>query len=404
MNTMNRSGLAPAWLATLVIAAVVTACGGGPAPSASDQAQNETPAAPSQGTKKATPEVTPTPTPVPPDPTPTPKRPVAGNIDFITTDDGLIEDVLANDGDKIRERQTVRTNDGGSLTFSLVDGIKLCNMYENAQVKVKPSSGVALAFKAGDFSCEGQAASGPVKVRAGPDMELELSDPQFIVSIGDQGTIIRVVRGLVDVRSIAGGDNVVLGPMESTDTSSGADVLAPTRIWQPAELEDQRLLTDLPDFKNGLDMSMPEVGGSTVLDRMAESGSINVGVPEGLTEESLNFVNGFLAGQSSDWSLEAGPTQQVVGEQDVASALEAGTIDMFISPADLPGLGQIPLFMDPAGQQFWLYYDPRQAAFGVAQKEYITNVVADESYRQVYRSKLGTEPAYEGVDELFGLE
>jgi hypothetical protein len=403
MNGKDRSSRGAARLGPLLIAAVVVACGGGPVPSPSDQANNETPA-PSKGTKP-TPTDNPTATPEQPDPTPQPKRPVAGEIDFITTDEGTIDDVVANKGDKIRERQILRTNDEGSLTFSVIDGIKLCNMYENAQAEVKPSKGVPIHLDGGEFSCEATPSSGPVKVLVGPDMELELSEPQFIVSIGDEGTTIRVLTGLIDVHSLSDGTNMLLGPMESTDTNAGAGVLAPVRIWEPAEIENPKLLADISKFDTGRNLTMPDVG-SVALDRMGESGSINVGVPEGLAgdQASLDFVNGFLDEQAKDWNLEGGSTPQVVGEQDVAAALEQGTIDMFISSEDLPGLGQIPLFVDPSGQQFWLYYDPNDEAFGAAQEEYVSNAVIDESYRQVYVRELGSEPVYEGVDELFGLQ
>ena len=393
-------------LVSLVLAAVVVACGGGSVPSPSAQGKKVTPAPPSAGTKSPSPKVTPTPTPVQPDPTPTPKRPVAGEIDVISTEQGQINDVVANNGDRIRERETVRTNEAGSLTFNLVDKIEFCNMYENAQVRVKPSSDVLLQFETGEFACEAQPNAGPVNVLAGPDVELEMSDPQFIVSIGAGGTTIRSLKGLIDVRSLSDGTSVLLGPMESTDTSAGAGVLAPARIWEPAEIENPKLLADLSAFKSGLDLSMPDAGGSGVLDRMDDSGSINVGVPGGLAGDqgNLDFVNGFLAEQSDDWNLASGPTQEIVRDESAAEALRAGTIDVFVSSADLPGLGQLPLFVDPQGQQFWLYYDPADSEFGNAQREYVSNVVVDESYRKVYLRELGTEPAYEGVDELFGLE
>ena len=172
------------------------------------------------------------------------------------------------------------------------------------------------------------------------------------------------------------------------------------------EIENPKLLADLSAFKSGLDLSMPDAGGSGVLDRLDNSGSINVGVPGGLAGDqgNLDFVNGFLAEQSDDWNLASGPTQEIVRDESAAEALRAGTIDVFVSSADLPGLGQLPLFVDPQGQQFWLYYDPADSEFGNAQREYVSNVVVDESYRKVYLRELGTEPAYEGVDELFGLE
>ena len=392
-------------LVPLVLAAIVVACGGGSVASPSAQGKKATPAPPSTGTKKPTPTVTTTPTTVP-DPTPTPKRPVAGDIDVISTEEGRIEDVVANNGDKIRERETVRTNADGSLTFNLDDKIEFCNMYENAQVRVKPSNDVFLHFEAGEFACEARPDAGHVNVLAGPDVELEMSDPQFIVSIGAGGTTIRGLRGIIEVRSLSDGTSVLLGPMESTDTNAGAGLLAPARIWEPAEIENPKLLADLPDFKPRLDVSMPDAGGSAVLDRMDESGSINVGVPEGLAgdQANLDFVNGFLADQSDDWNLGSGPSEEIVTDESAAEALQAGTIDVFVSSADLPGLGQLPLFVDPHGQQFWLYYDLADPGFGDAQREYLSNVVVDESYRKVYLRELGTEPAYEGVDELFGLE
>ena len=55
MNGKNRSRPAPALLVSLVLAAVVVACGGGSVPSPSAQGKKVTPAPPSAGTKYAKP-------------------------------------------------------------------------------------------------------------------------------------------------------------------------------------------------------------------------------------------------------------------------------------------------------------------------------------------------------------
>ena len=169
---------------------------------------------------------------------------------------------------EIRERETVRTNEAGSLTFNLVDKIEFCNMYENAQVRVKPSSDVLLQFETGEFACEAQPNAGPVNVLAGPDVELEMSDPQFIVSIGAGGTTIRSLKGR-DRRCGAS----ATAPACCSDPWKahghrvpGAGVLAPDpRTWEPAEIENPKAsLADLSAFKSGLDLSMPDAGGSGV--------------------------------------------------------------------------------------------------------------------------------------------
>ena len=136
------------------------------------------------------------------------------------------------------------------------------------------------------------------------------------------------------------------------------------------------------------------------------SDSIRVGWPEGLAADpaTLDFVAGFLAEQSTNWGLSEGTTNEIVQDDSAAAALQAGTIDVFISPVQIPGLDPIPLFEDPQGQQYWLYYDPADPAFGEAQREYVRTVVGDEAFRDLYTEELHAEPTYEGFSELFGLE
>ena len=379
---------------------VIVACGGGSVASPTAKAKASPTPTPA-GKAKVTPSPTPTDQPSP-TPTPTPKREVAGDIVAVTSQTANVDGAATSKGEEFLEGVTLSTSEFGSAQFTLRDKIKLCTMLPRSAATIRPADDLVMQFEAGTFVCETRTDPGARRFMAGTDVELVMSDPQFIVSFGDQGPRIQVLTGLIDVRSLISGASVPLGPMAQIDPIPGA-VLPAATPWELNDL-DPVVLRELKNFGPiAPDVSMPEVG-SVVLDRMDESESIDVGVPVGLAPENLAFVDGFLDGQSKDWSLDGGSTQQIIADQDVAASLDAGTIDMFISPADLPGLGQVPLFVDNAGQQFWLYYDLDDQAFGAAQEEYLSNVVIDGNYRDVYLQELKAEPIYEGVDELFGLE
>ena len=87
-----------------------------------------------------------------------------------------------------------------------------------------------------------------------------------------------------------------------------------------------------------------------------------------------------------------------------SEAVQSGAIDIYVSPEQIDGLGQIPLFDNAAGQRHWLQYDTTDERFGAAERDYVRNVVGAGSYRVVFISAFDQEPTYDAVADLFGLD
>jgi hypothetical protein len=395
----RRSGAAV--LAALAI--VISGCGGTPAsspPSAS--VAGPTPAGPTP-VQSASPIASHSPTP-PPSPSPSPSSAgrVAGEVLLIGSERGYIDTKRANRGDPVFERGFVRTDENGSLQFRLDQKIRQCTLVTSSRVDIKPSDELLLHYASGTAVCETTLDGGVVRLAAGDRVELRMSDPLYVVTVEPEQTRIRVVAGLLEVRSNETGGIVLLGPSLRSDVFPGGGPTTP-ETWGTGELDDDvREAVDAAE--NQLpepDLTMPDPTGSPTLQRILDGGIIRVGLDERLSRASQGFAESFGVEQGVHWNIKSDVS---VRASDVGHAdLRAGEIDLLVTPDPLGGFGGIPFFDDEEGARMWLVYDELDPVFGEAERTFLRNMVIGGSYRILYFRSFGQEPSYTAVAELFGL-
>ena len=315
---------------------VIGACGGGP--STESSLPSLTTLAPTQHASPVPsvsvapkPSMTPSPSPIA-SATPTPERPVAGEILAITTQRGYVNEDRANPGDRVRERSEVRTDEQGSLQFDLRNKIQRCTMVNDSRINAKPSDDVLLHFIEGEVFCLTEGDPGVIVLTAGPNAELRMSDPGFLVTVDGDATTVRVARGLVELRSTDTGGTVFLGPKSASTVVPGADPNLP-ELWAVGDLKDDRMRDEV----NGLfnlkpDLSMPRAGDSPTLRRIADTGTIRIGMPEGVSAgDAGRFTKHFFESQGFDWNVA--DEYPIVESIDAPAAFQQGVVDLLCTRA-----------------------------------------------------------------------
>jgi len=380
------------------LAIVISSCGGSPASSAaSASAAGPTPV------QSASPIASQSPTPpASPSPSPSPARRAAGEVLLIGSERGYIDTNRANRGDAVFERGFVRTDENGSLQFRLDQKIKRCTLVTSSRVDIKPSDELLLHYASGTAVCETTLDGGVVRLAAGDRVELRMSDPLYVVTVEPEQTRIRVVAGLLEVRSNETGGIVLLGPSLRSDVFPGGGPTSP-ETWGTGELDDDvREAVDAAE--NQLpepDLTMPDPAGSAILQRIVDGGIIRVGLDEKLSQASQRFAESFGVEQGGHWKIKSDSS---VRASDVGHAdLRAGEIDLLVTPEPLDGFGRIPFFDDEQGARMWLVYDELDPVFGEAERAFLRNMVIGGSYRILYLRSFDREPSYTAVGELFGF-
>ena len=402
----------------LTVALVATSgCGGGtPSPDSTagpgDTTGPSTSAAASSAASSQS-TATPTPTIAPPTPTPTPPRSVAGEIILLIKQDGFVDDQPATTGDAVYAGGSIATGPGGSLNFKLDVKIRNCRLAEGSRVAIMPTADQVLRFVAGTAICATDSTTAVVRLGAETDLELVMADPQFLVTVEAERTIVRVLEGVLEVRSTASGASVLLGPKAKTEVTPGGDPPDPAS-WGTGELEGTVLdavneLRNLPDP----DKSMPDPAGSIGLQRIRDVGSVRLildpVIGEADPDEEVTFerpgrfTQGFFGNQAIHWDLAA--PEIFVGEIDEGRELLAGgQVDVIVAAQPIDGLTALPFFDDQAEVRAWLNLDAGDPGLVDAMREYLRLSVFDESYRIQYLSTFGIEPRYEFLAPIVGLE
>jgi len=223
-----------------------------------------------------------------------------------------------------------------------------------------------------------------------------------VVTVEPEGTRIRVVAGLLEVRSNETGLSALLGPSLRSDVFPGGGPTAP-ETWGTGELDDdvRRAVDAAENQLPEPDLSMPDPTGSAILERILDAGIIRVGLDERLTRPGQRFAESFSVEQGGYWKIKS---DQSFAITDVGHAgLRAGDLDLLVTPDPFDGFGRIPFFDDEQGERMWLVYEESDKVFGEAERAFLRNMVIGGSYRVLYLGAFDTEPSYTAVAELFGF-
>jgi hypothetical protein len=336
-----------------------------------------------------------------------------GRVLTVVLPNAFIQGQKAFDEDPIRARQSVSTNGKGSVDFGLKKKLKTCRLFQNSEVVAAPAGGALLRYQAGTAWCF--TTTNPSKgVVVGPsNVEFVMSDPLFGVTVTDTGTTLRVVQGVVEVRSsTGGGPSLLVGP-DQLVTIVGGEVPTTAEGFSPEDLPKfeadtvSLFRTIAPDPNFG----PPEPDGSAGLQRILEAtNTIRVGIdstfagdPSQETDtEDWDFVDFFFSLLSDFWKVTSAPS--ALASEGAGRALQEGTIDVFVTPEPSPEFASFPLFGGLDGRTWSVSFVGADPQLGAALRDFVRATLQQKDYVITYKGAFGIDhPPLEPIRPLLGF-
>ena len=337
-------------------------------------------------------------------PSPSPVR--AGHVTNIYTRIAFVNDIEAAAGGDVYAGGSVRTDASGSADFTLEQKIQNCRLLDGSKVDVLPSPDVLLNWVAGTTYCSTRANPGTTVGVTSTAVQIRLSDPLFGVTVLPDATVVKVLSGIVEVRSLVTGSNVVqfVGPGLQTRVPAGQDPAVPERldVDQLGNRERsavQELMAALPPPA----FSRPAPGDSPALTRIFGQSTIGVAIDEENSgdDQTRGFLESFLSFQGTKWDVK--PDARFVPVGVAVRELMAGQLDLVVSPDVVAGTGSIPFFEDRQGRKWSLLYDSKDPAFADAMRGFLRTALESGEYGRLYLSAFDTVPRYDSLTTLVGL-
>jgi hypothetical protein len=274
-----------------------------------------------------------------------------------------------------------------------------CRTRSNAALRVEPTSRLLVVWEQGTTTCitNGQ---GPGQGLTKRHARLRWKDPLFVVKVSRKNSVVKVVKGAVEVRGTAQ-KAVVVGPrQQATVPSRGAPskpapiVLSGLEQSSVAALESKALP---PDF------SRPSADGSKTLLQIYDQGQFKVGVDSDPTKRlrAFGFTSMFFSflGAPAQWNVTAKSDYE---SEKLATRDLGGRITLFATaqPAAVKtALWRLPFFVDPRGTT-WYLVGRSDTAFRTAICHFILTTVQSGDYRRLYKGAFKKLPSYTVFDPL----
>jgi len=331
-----------------------------------------------------------------------------GNVTDVLLPQAFLDGVKAHQGDSIRARQTLSTDDGGAADFSLNQKISSCRLLESSAVQIQPA-GALLAFVRGTTYCWTTADQQLHKVTAG-SAQLIMSDPVFGVTVQGGQVVIKVDVGVIKVSSpqTNTGVSLVIGPGQFTVVPAGQNPQSPGRISDlNLPEEEMRVATAYSSLPPPPFLGRPDAGSSALLARVFARGHLLAGVDQNTLAEGTperDFVSRFLRFLGRHWKdssgHELGVDEVSLAPEDAPAALKEDKIDLFVSTER----GATPLFVDLQGRIFKLAVAMGDQGFRQAIRVFLQGDVQGGTYDNRYRSVFdGENPNYGPLASVLGF-
>lgn len=338
--------------------------------------------------------------------------PSVGSVQKILDPDAFIQGNEAFDDDPIRAGQSVSTDALGSVDFGLNQKLETCRLFPDSQVVASPASGILLRYERGTALCF-TTQDQSIGVILGPsDVEFAMSDPLFEVSVDGGQSTLRVVQGVVDVRPSASGSGapLLVGPGRQV-TVEGGNVPAGTENFNTESLP-QAEREAISEFEAAIpqpDFGPPDPDGSAGLQRILDANQIiNVGIDARFIGDvefptaDRDFADSFFVLLADHWGIRS--LAEAFDPEDAAVALEAGSIDVFVTPEQLSGFGSLPLFGGLEGRTWSISFAAADELLGQALRTFIQATLQQRDYAITYSQAFGVDvPPYEPLRPLLGL-
>jgi hypothetical protein len=384
-------------LASLALATALPGCGGN---------GNDTPATEDNG-----------PTTSPTGETTTPPEtvgPRVGNVLSVVLPDAFVQGSQAFDDDPIRAGQSVSTNAGGSVDFGLDQKLERCRLFQDSEVVAAPAGGVLLRYQRGTALCF-TTADPSIGLTVGPsDVEFAMSDPLFGVTVTGEQLTLRVVQGVIDVRSSApgGGGPLLVGPGQQV-TVVGGSVPSTAEDFNPESLPRDQAET-VSQFRQIIPpptFDPPDPADSPGLRRiLAENETIRVGIdsrfagdPAQETETpDWDFADAFFIFLAVHWGIGSSPV--ALQPEEAGPALQEGAIDVFVTPEPSSEVASFPLFGGLEARTWSVSFVAADELLGNALRDFVRASLQGQDYVITYSQAFGVDhPPLEPLRPLLGL-
>jgi hypothetical protein len=337
--------------------------------------------------------------------------PEVGSVVKVVLSDAFIDGETTSDGVRIRAGQALSTDDSGTVDFSLDRKIKQCRLLTQSRMVAAPTKAVLIRWELGSVWCYTTAGGSPIVLGGPSDVTLAMSDPVFGVVVNGETITLRVVQGVVDVDS-PGSEPLLVGSGQQVTIVDG-EVPTQAEDFDIESLpQDERAIVS--EYENAApqpDFGPPEAGDSAGLGRiLVTNGAINVGIdstfagnPAAETNTSeWRFIDDYFTDLAAHWGI--GSSSIALTSDEARPQLDAGAVDVFVTPEPLSGFDSFPLLQDPQGRTWSVSLVGGDDGLRRALVSYVVATLQQKDYAITYQTAFDIEnPPYEPLRPLLGL-
>ena len=213
--------------------------------------------------------------------------------------------------------------------------------------------------------------------------------------------------GFVQVSSLEtdSGLTVLVGPGQQSLVAPQTDPTAAEALREEELTSlEQEVIPELVEQVPAPSFGRPEAGDSPALQSIFDRGSIVVGfdAKADVGDGAGAFIDSFMSFLGQGWKVE--PVVRAVELDLGLAALEAGEVDVVVSPFLPEGTVSLPFFEDRTGQVWALAVHLGDEVFQQALADFLRASLQADEYGLRYRGAFdGAEPVYGSLGSLLGF-
>jgi hypothetical protein len=313
----------------------------------------------------------------------------------------LVNDTPHYRGWALQPTNRLSTSSNGEAKFCLKRKGMSCDAEGGSNLIIRPKRRprVIILYKGGsDVSCSTNKKNKPAKWCTTTPACITAHDPVFTVVVTRRRTTVKVVSGLVKLKSRNAA--VVVGSMQQSAAVQGKKPNVPTQIHQtaPEKAATKTLAKQVPPPH----YTRPPARKSPGLARIYKSHTIRVGIdlsdPEDRwTSDERVFITRYFQFLGKHWgvklvSIEA-PTTDVAGAE-----LASGKIDVAVTSGyidQIPTWDFLAFFVNPSGFEFDIVGPEKDPGLRNGLNGFLLQTVQAGVYGTLYENAFDRQPDYE---------
>lgn len=325
-----------------------------------------------------------------------------GHITDVLSSLATVNGTRAASGDPLPAGGVLATTDAGIATFAIGKKLSDCQIEPGSSLTVSPLTGQTLSFQQGTALCS-SAPGGTDTITLGvPNGTIQFQDPIFVVTVQGATTLVAVNRGFVKLQPTDGGATTarLIGPGEQATLTRAAAAPSAVQLFNPQVLDpsSQRAIQRMQAATAPDNLGFPDPGTSTVLSRIRAAGTVVVALDPSATPQVTTFAQSYLAFLKSQWGV--GTTLDAVSPADAATLLSRGTVDVVLSPANVPASSSVPFFTDAQGRVWSLSTPPSDTRFAAELQTFVGTSYTSGAFGLRYAVAFQRPVTYEPLRRL----